>query len=96
MSVCDLSSIMPSFFSCCSDVFQNSIRHNLSLSKGFEKVARYNPEAPSSKKGCLWAMNPDKSPKVDEELSRYRSKDLQLILSSMRYPGIYKLGFRIY
>ncbi len=62
------------------------MRHNLSLNKCFEKIE--NPKSNgNTKKGCLWAMNPAKIEKMDEEISKWRKKDLIAIKRSMSKPG---------
>ncbi len=67
--------------------FQNSVRHNLSLNKCFEKID--NPKASgNARKGCLWGLNPAKIEKMDEEISKWRKKDPQAIRRSMAKPGM--------
>jgi len=46
------------YYKTARDGWKNSIRHNLSLNKCFQKIE--NPTN-GSKKGCLWALNPDKN-----------------------------------
>ncbi|CAE1320198.1 FOXN [Acanthosepion pharaonis] len=66
--------------------WKNSVRHNLSLNKCFEKVE--NPKlAGTSRKGCLWALNPAKIPKMEEEIAKWEKKDPQGIRNSMAKPG---------
>lgn len=65
--------------------WKNSVRHNLSLNKCFEKVE--NPKlAGTSRKGCLWALNPAKIPKMEEEIAKWEKKDPQGIRNSMAKP----------
>ncbi len=66
------------------NLLKNSIRHNLSLNKCFEKIE--NPTN-GSKKGCLWALNPEKCKKLEEECKRCRQRDPVNIRLSMSRPG---------
>ena len=61
------------------------MRHNLSLNKCFEKVENKNGN--SSRKGCLWALNPAKVDKMHEELQKWRRKDPVTVRKSMARPG---------
>ena len=65
--------------------WKNSVRHNLSLNKCFEKVE--NKSGNSSRKGCLWALNPAKVEKMQEELHKWRRKDPLTVRKSMARPG---------
>lgn len=67
-------------------LLQNSVRHNLSLNKCFEKIEK--PGHGSQRKGCLWAMNPCKVEKMDEEVLKWNRKDPLAIRQSMAKPGI--------
>lgn len=67
------------------DGWKNSVRHNLSLNKCFEKVENKNGN--SSRKGCLWALNPAKVEKMQEELHKWRRKDPLTVRRSMARPG---------
>lgn len=67
------------------DGWKNSVRHNLSLNKCFEKVE--NKASSSSRKGCLWALNPAKIDKMEEEMQKWKRKDLPAIRRSMANPG---------
>jgi hypothetical protein len=53
------------------------------LNKCFEKIE--NPTN-GSKKGCLWALNPDKCKKLEEECKRCRQRDPVNIRLSMSRP----------
>lgn len=82
----------PSLNSCLALVWQtapdgwkNSVRHNLSLNKCFEKVE--NKSGSSSRKGCLWALNPAKIDKMQEELQKWKRKDPIAVRKSMAKPG---------
>lgn len=61
------------------------MRHNLSLNKCFEKVE--NKMSGSSRKGCLWALNLARIDKMEEEMHKWKRKDLAAIHRSMANPG---------
>jgi forkhead box protein N len=62
------------------------VRHNLSLNKCFEKIEKPSGNG-SQRKGCLWAMNPSKMSKMDEEVQKWSRKDPQAIRRAMVIPG---------
>ncbi|XP_023279823.1 forkhead box protein N1-like isoform X1 [Seriola lalandi dorsalis] len=72
------------YFKTAPDGWKNSVRHNLSLNKCFEKVE--NKNGTSSRKGCLWALNPAKVEKMQEELHKWRRKDPITVRRSMARP----------
>uniref|UniRef100_A0A3Q3IIY3 Fork-head domain-containing protein n=1 Tax=Monopterus albus TaxID=43700 RepID=A0A3Q3IIY3_MONAL len=72
------------YFKTAPDGWKNSVRHNLSLNKCFEKVENKNGN--SSRKGCLWALNPAKVEKMQEELHKWRRKDPITVRRSMARP----------
>ncbi|XP_078277967.1 forkhead box protein N4 [Rhinoraja longicauda] len=72
------------YFKTAPDGWKNSVRHNLSLNKCFEKVE--NKLSGSSRKGCLWALNPVKIEKMEEEMQKWKRKDLAAIRRSMANP----------
>ncbi|XP_058489198.1 forkhead box protein N1 isoform X2 [Solea solea] len=72
------------YFKTAPDGWKNSVRHNLSLNKCFEKVENKNGN--SSRKGCLWALNPAKVGKMQEELHKWRRKDPIMVRRSMARP----------
>ncbi|XP_035479825.2 forkhead box protein N1 isoform X1 [Scophthalmus maximus] len=72
------------YFKTAPDGWKNSVRHNLSLNKCFEKVENKNGN--SSRKGCLWALNPAKVAKMQEELHKWRRKDPVTVRRSMARP----------
>lgn len=73
------------YFRTAPNGWKNSVRHNLSLNKCFEKI-----EKPGSgggqRKGCLWAMNPAKVHKMAEEVLKWSKKDPTAIRRSMANP----------
>ncbi|KAM6932916.1 forkhead box protein N1 [Xenentodon cancila] len=72
------------YFRTAPDGWKNSVRHNLSLNKCFEKVENKNGN--TSRKGCLWALNPAKVEKMQEELHKWRRKDPLTVRRSMARP----------
>ncbi|KAF2986588.1 hypothetical protein EK904_009213 [Melospiza melodia maxima] len=52
--------------------------------KCFEKVE--NKLSGTSRKGCLWALNPAKIDKMEEEMQKWKRKDLAAIHRSMANP----------
>ncbi|KAI4814847.1 hypothetical protein KUCAC02_005030 [Chaenocephalus aceratus] len=72
------------YFKSAPDGWKNSVRHNLSLNKCFVKVENKNGN--SSRKGCLWALNPAKVEKMQEELHKWRRKDPVTVRRSMAKP----------
>uniref|UniRef100_A0A6I8P573 Forkhead box N1 n=1 Tax=Ornithorhynchus anatinus TaxID=9258 RepID=A0A6I8P573_ORNAN len=72
------------YFKTAPDGWKNSVRHNLSLNKCFEKVE--NKSGSSSRKGCLWALNPAKIDKMQEELQKWKRKDPVAVRKSMAKP----------
>ncbi|XP_077165178.1 forkhead box protein N4 isoform X3 [Paroedura picta] len=72
------------YFKTAPDGWKNSVRHNLSLNKCFEKVE--NTLSSTSRKGCLWALNPAKIDKMEEEMQKWKRKDLAAIHRSMANP----------
>lgn len=73
------------YFKTAPDGWKNSVRHNLSLNKCFEKVDSPKLNG-NTKKGCLWALNPAKIEKMEDEIAKHRKKDLDSILKSMSDP----------
>lgn len=72
------------YFKTAPDGWKNSVRHNLSLNKCFVKLE--NKNGSSSRKGCLWALNPAKVEKMQEELHKWRRKDPISVCRSMARP----------
>ncbi|KAF7656648.1 hypothetical protein LDENG_00038230 [Lucifuga dentata] len=73
------------YFKTAPDGWKNSVRHNLSLNKCFEKLENKNGN--TSRKGCLWALNPAKVEKMQEELHKWRRKDPVTVRRSMARPA---------
>ncbi|XP_074660311.1 uncharacterized protein LOC141912808 [Tubulanus polymorphus] len=74
------------YFKTAPDGWKNSVRHNLSLNKCFEKIENPTISAGNTRKGCLWGLNPAKIPKMDDEIAKWRKKDPVAIHRSMAKP----------
>lgn len=73
------------FFKSAPSGWKNSVRHNLSLNKCFEKIEKPVTNG-GQRKGCLWAMNPSKISKMDEEVQKWSRKDPMAIKKAMVCP----------
>ena len=73
------------YFKTAPTGWKNSVRHNLSLNKCFEKIEKPAING-SQRKGCLWAMNPLKIGKMDEEVQKWSRKDPSAIRKAMTNP----------
>jgi len=71
------------YFKSAPSGWKNSVRHNLSLNKCFEKIEKPGTGA---RKGCLWALNPAKVTKMDEEVQKWSRKDPIAIRRAMSDP----------
>jgi forkhead box protein N len=60
------------------------VRHNLSMNKSFEK---FEKPGNGARKGCLWALNPAKIHKIDEEVEKLSKKNPMSIRRAMSDPG---------
>ncbi|GFY55544.1 forkhead box protein N1 [Trichonephila inaurata madagascariensis] len=74
------------YFKTAPNGWKNSVRHNLSLNKCFEKIEKPVGNNSTQRKGYLWAMNPAKIEKMEEELQKWGSKDPAAIRKSMANP----------
>jgi hypothetical protein len=75
------------YFKTAPNGWKNSVRHNLSLNKCFEKIEKPAANGTNQRKGCLWAMNPEKVAKMDEEVRKWSRKDPMAIKKAMYYPN---------
>ena len=75
------------YFKTAPTGWKNSVRHNLSLNKCFEKIEKPAPVGSNQRKGCLWAMNPAKIAKMDEEVLKWSRKDASAIKRGMSAPN---------
>lgn len=75
------------YFKTAPNGWKNSVRHNLSLNKCFEKIEK--PAGSAQRKGCLWALNPSKAAKLEDEVQKWAKKDSAAIKRAMEYPGEY-------
>lgn len=73
------------YFKTAPNGWKNSVRHNLSLNKCFEKIEKPATNG-GQRKGCLWAMNPAKIAKMDDEVQKWSRKDPMAIRKAMVYP----------
>lgn len=73
------------YFKTAPNGWKNSVRHNLSLNKCFEKIEKPATNG-GQRKGCLWAMNPSKIAKMDEEVQKWSRKDPMAIRKAMVFP----------
>ncbi|XP_058462425.1 uncharacterized protein LOC131437235 [Malaya genurostris] len=73
------------YFKTAPNGWKNSVRHNLSLNKCFEKIEKPVTNG-GQRKGCLWAMNPAKITKMDEEVQKWSRKDPMAIRKAMVHP----------
>lgn len=73
------------YFKTAPSGWKNSVRHNLSLNKCFEKIEK-PPTNGNQRKGCLWAMNPERIAKMDEEVQKWSRKDPMAIRNAMVCP----------
>lgn len=73
------------YFKTAPSGWKNSVRHNLSLSECFEKIEKPSANG-NQRKGCLWAMNPAKITKMDEEVQKWSRKDPHAIKKGMAMP----------
>lgn len=73
------------YFKTAPNGWKNSVRHNLSLNKCFEKIEKPATNG-GQRKGCLWAMNPSKITKMDEEVQKWSRKDPMAIRKAMVIP----------
>ena len=75
------------YFKTAPNGWKNSVRHNLSLNKCFEKIEKPATNGANQRKGCLWAMNPEKINKMDDEVKKWSKKDPMAIKKAMYYPN---------
>lgn len=73
------------YFKTAPNGWKNSVRHNLSLNKCFEKIEKPITNG-GQRKGCLWAMNPSKITKMDDEVQKWSRKDPMAIRKAMVHP----------
>lgn len=74
------------YFKTAPSGWKNSVRHNLSLNKCFEKIEKPAVNGSNQRKGCLWAMNPAKVTKMEEEVLKWSRKDPMAIKKGMLLP----------
>ncbi|XP_042145295.1 forkhead box protein N4 [Ixodes scapularis] len=72
------------YFRTAPSGWKNSVRHNLSLNKCFEKIEK--PGTGAQRKGCLWTLSPARAGKMHDELLKWSKKDPAAIRRSMANP----------
>ncbi|KAG1650994.1 Forkhead box protein N1 [Nymphon striatum] len=65
----------------------------LPLFQDCPKRMEVKPDTGTQRKGCLWAMNPAKITKMDEEIQKWKRKDPEAIRTSMSKPGKKRFEF---
>ncbi|KHN77340.1 Forkhead box protein N4 [Toxocara canis] len=73
------------YFRTAPPGWKNSVRHNLSLNKCFQKIELYRPDG-QGRKSCLWSLNPAKINKMDQEVRKWRERDIVSIRGSLLCP----------
>ena len=57
------------------------------MNKCFAKIEKPQPSNTGARKGCLWALNPEKTQKMEEEVVKWTKKDPAGIRRAMANPG---------
>ncbi|XP_037948140.1 putative uncharacterized protein DDB_G0271606 [Teleopsis dalmanni] len=73
------------YFESAPSPWKNSVRHNLSMNKCFQKIEKPATNG-SQRKGCLWYTNPDRVAKLDEDIQKFSRKDSMAIRNAMVNP----------
>ena len=77
------------YYTTAPSGWKNSVRHNLSLNNCFMKMERKLVAGNRhEKKGFLWAMNPLKISKVDEEVTKSLQRDPMGVRKGMLMPEV--------
>ncbi|KAF0990885.1 hypothetical protein HZS_1311 [Henneguya salminicola] len=80
------------YFKNAPDGWKNSVRHNLSLNKAFQKTVR-NDTTSTQRKGCLWTLKPEKKRIIEKEIRKWFKKHPEAIRRSMSNPGKFYIFF---
>lgn len=74
------------FFKEAPSGWKNSVRHNLSLNKCFQKVEITVPDA-QGRRSCLWRINPAKVDRMSSEINKWRERCAPTIALAMDNPN---------
>jgi len=74
------------YFNTAPAGWKNSVRHNLSLNKSFQKIEKPSTNGTHHRKGCLWAMTDTKISQLGKEVRKWASKDPAAVTRAMRNP----------
>lgn len=74
------------YFNTAPAGWKNSVRHNLSLNKSFQKIEKPSTNGTHHRKGCLWAMTDTKISQLGKEVRKWASKDPAAVTRAMKNP----------
>jgi hypothetical protein len=74
------------FFREAPSGWKNSVRHNLSLNKCFQKVEILVPDA-QGRRSCLWRINPAKLDRMASEINKWKERSAPSISLAMDNPN---------
>ena len=74
------------YFTNAPKGWKNSIRHNLSMHRAFQK--NENPRHVNYQRGALWAIKPNMIQRMDEQVKKDSRKCIASIKNAMARPGM--------